>query len=156
MLIVESRPGRLVRLGVLQPWHEIARRELVSEGVADQQIETLNGKANGVWATARLVDGWLAEHADDRIVVFCDRFQSELLADVYDSEVDRMRRSRVAFVGLTDRRYDENDWWKSKVGIKAFFEATVDLIYVRMLGERPERRVKWDPEQYEEALLGQD
>lgn len=62
-------------------------------------------------------------------------------------------QKRVGLEGLPDRRYNENNWWRSKVGVKAPFSAWVSLAYTVCQGERPDEMPKLGAEEYEEALF---
>jgi hypothetical protein len=86
-------------------------------------------------------------------VVLCDRFGSGLLSHIYKREIRTACRWRAAIRALPDRRYDEANWWRSKPGIKSFFGAVFDQVYVRIRGEEPGRHVDFDPEAYEDRGL---
>ena len=153
VLLPKSRPGRLERLGIYQPWETIGRRELTARAAPDDKILTINGEARNGWHRARLIDDWLRSHPETTVIVLADRFGSAAQRYVFDHEIAPAQRGRITFAALYDRRYDETNWWRSKTGIKAFVRSSFGLIYTRVRGEEPDWVVDWDPDRYEDAAI---
>ncbi len=153
VLLPKSRPGRLERLGIYQPWEKLGRRELTARAVPDDKILILNGEARNGWHQARLIDDWLRSHPEMTVIVLADRFGSAAHSYVFDHEIAPAQRRRITFVALSDRRYDETNWWRSRTGIKAFFRSSFGLIYTRVRGEEPDWVGDWDPDRYEDAAI---
>ena len=153
VLLPRSRPGRLERLGIYEPWEKIGRRELTAREVPNEKILIIPGEATNGWHRARLIDEWLRSHPGISVIVLTARFGSAAQSYVFDHEIGPTQRSRITFDALADRRYDETNWWRSKTGIKAFFRSSFSLIYTRVRGEEPDWVGKWDPDRYEDAAV---
>jgi hypothetical protein len=59
---------------------------------------------------------------------------------------------RVRILGLPSRQYDETNWWKSRIGLRALFCEYVSLLYAWCRGENVPERPVWDPDAYERLL----
>lgn len=153
ILLYESQLGRLVLLKIVPADQETARRELALRGVPLGAIALLQNRPAIPGDPAARLATWLAEHPEKRVVVLSDRFRSALLSWDYDRAIARPQRNRVAIWALADRRYDETNWWHSKVGIKAFFRAIFDQIYIRVRGVEPEKIIDFDPDAYERLVF---
>ena len=153
VLLPKSRLGRLERLGIYQPWEKIGRRELTARAVPDEKILIIPGEATNDWHRARLLDDWLRSHPAMSVIVLTDRFGSAAQRYVFDHEIAPTQRGRISFSALSDRRYDETNWWRSKTGIKAFFGSSFSLVYTRVRGEEPDWVGDWDPDRYEDAAV---
>lgn len=148
VLLIEFMPSRLVRIGVLPPDEELARRELTKHGVPESAIEVVRGRATSFWEAARNLDSWLADRADDRLIITCARFagreQQLKLSRVFVSE----RTERLGWLPLVDRRYDETNWWTRKEGVLDVFNSYASLAYVWINGEQPSTWREWDPDRW--------
>lgn len=153
VLVQESIPGRLARLGVLPTFEELSRRELAKRGVAADRIALVPGQPESRWEAARVLNAWLQNHPEARVAVLSSQFSSKLKSHVFDRELDHRTRTRLSIVAIRDRRFDESNWWRSKTGIKSFAGDLFSQCYAQLRGEEPKRHVQWDPEEYEEALF---
>ncbi len=152
VLLIPWRPGRLTRVGLLPPAHQIARRALLERDVPAEAIHVLQGQARSQWQAARLLDDYLAAHPRAEVVVLCDRFASRRHRLVLDRVLDPRRAQRMSVRGLRDRRYDETDWWRVRRGAKEFLTAGIVLTHAWLAGETPPAP-EWDPDEYERELV---
>jgi len=146
--IARPVPTRVVQLGIEPSAEELARRELAKRGVPADALLVVDGPTGTAWTEGRLLADWLAAHPQARVLMLCKRFRSA----AHRQELDRLLQpdaaQRVAVRGVRDRRYDENTWWHSRVGVKEFF--------VTWLGELHSRQTPpADAECYEQALRHQ-
>jgi hypothetical protein len=153
VMIFRSRGSRLTELGILPTGDELAHRELAAHGVPEQALLMLDPVIHAEIDHLAVLERWLKSHPDRRIAVYCDRFSSRRLRWAYDRELEPDTAARVMFVPLPDRRYDETNWWQSKVGIKAFFKAWFLVGYDCLCGEQPPRKAPLSAEEYEGALF---
>jgi hypothetical protein len=86
------------------------------------------------------------------VIVLCNRFNSRQRRVVLDQIVGPEPAGRIHLVALADRRYDENDWWTTRTGVKDFFSGWLGLVYARLVGEPPRRAEPWDPDRYQSEL----
>lgn len=154
IVVVPQVRQRVVRLGILPPLEAIAQRELTRQGVPPQSVELLPGKAIDEWSTVRLLDSWLKQHPDSKLVVLADRFQSRYVRHVLDTLLDAQDAARVSIVTLRDRRFDESDWWRSRCGMRGLVFGYLQLAYAHVVGEPQAAGAEWDPDQYEQELRG--
>ena len=153
VILPQSVPGRLVKMQVLPAHHEIARNTLLSHAVPSGRVVIMTRQACNQWQAARILNEWLHDHPADPVLVLCDRFSSRELDYIYDCEIDSDKRHRVHITALPDRRYDEGNWWRDKMGIKKCFGAAFRLLYARLHGEDISEESALDPEPYENSLF---
>lgn len=151
VLLIESWPGRVEQMGVLPPYVDVLRRNLVAGGVPGESVAVLKGRAKNDWDRARMVGEWLAAHPGATVTVLCDRFGSRRLCRVFSATLGA-EAARLRWWAQAERRFDENDWWRHKEGFLRVYSAGVGLGYVWLVGEDREEWRPWDPDQYEKSL----
>jgi hypothetical protein len=151
VLLIEEWPGRAVELGVLPPREDVLRRNLEAEGVPEESVTVLKGRAKNDWERGRLLREWLAGHPGATVTVLCDRFGSRRLCRVFGVTLGA-DAGRLRWRAPADRRFDENDWWRHKEGFLRLFSAGTGLGYVWLAGEDREEWRPWEPDQYEKTL----
>ncbi len=152
VILIESYPRRLERYGILQLRVERTRSELLARGVPESAIVVLDGQTRDGWEAARRLGRWLDSNPDRRVTVLRERFQGRYQHRIIDAVLDESAAARVSYRGLRDRRFDETDWWQSRVGIKEFLGSALDLASAVMLGQRPPATDWWNPDDYERQL----
>ena len=120
VLLVELARTRLVEIGVLPSFESLCRNELKARDFPPQIISVIRCDGYDDWSTARAIRTWLADHPDAILGLLCGRFRSAKVRYTLDVVLDPEQAARVYVRGLPDHRYDETDWWKSRMGIKAF------------------------------------
>ncbi|HZY90123.1 MAG TPA: hypothetical protein VFE78_35205 [Gemmataceae bacterium] len=151
VLLIEEWPGRVVRMGVLPPREDVLRRSLGAEGLPEEAVTVLAGRAGNDWDRARRLREWLAAHPGATVTVLCDRFGSRRLYRVFGTTLGA-EAARLRWWAPADRRFDENDWWRHKEGFLQLFSAGAGLGYVWLVGEDREEWRAWDPDRYEKGL----
>ena len=149
-LLVQQPPDRLVRRGILPSVEERAIEALGRLGLPAEAVEIVPGPARNEWEGARLLEGWLAQYPEDTVVVVCRLFQSRR----YQGAVERVfgaGAERIAWHPVPDRRFEPGAWWRSKIGVLAFFNGWVSLGYSRFAGERPGVSLEWEPDAWLES-----
>jgi hypothetical protein len=127
ILVYRCRPDRLVRLGIMPRGDETARRELLQRGVSDQDLEILAGESASRSRIAAALGQWLADHPDQTVNVLCDRFTSRTWKIVLQRAVAPALAANIQIVPLSNRQYDETNWWRSKPGTMAFVNSYIRL-----------------------------
>jgi uncharacterized SAM-binding protein YcdF (DUF218 family) len=120
VVVLESAPTRLIEVGAVPSFEAISRRELQKRGLAENVIHVIHRDGDDVWSMVRAIQVWLAEHPKDTMVLLGSRFRGAYLRRAIDRTIKPDQAARVRIYGLTDRRYNENDWWKSRAGLKEF------------------------------------
>jgi hypothetical protein len=69
-----------------------------------------------------------------------------------DSVLEPEDARRIHVVAMPDHRFDESNWWKSRLGFKDFFGSFAILAYAWCHGEDSLQPPSWDPDQYEATL----
>lgn len=152
VLLMESPPGRLVRLGVLPTVEQTGRRALQARGVPPEAVEVIARRPDGPPTRTGRLEAWLEGHPDDRVLLLCDRFEGRQVRCLLDRGLGPAAAARVAVGGLPDRRYDETNWWRSRQGAKQWVLQGAALAQAWCCGEPEELREDWDPDEYERAL----
>jgi hypothetical protein len=127
VLIYRSRPDRMVRMGIMPPAHEIARRELLKRGISSQDLDELAGASLSRSTIGVALGGWLAEHPERKVHVLCDRFTSRTWKVAFRRDVDPSLARQIFIEPLPDRQFDETNWWRSKVGTMAVVNGYIRL-----------------------------
>lgn len=127
ILIYRSRPNRLVRMGIMPPGDEMARRELLKRGVSNERCEILAGTSSRRASIAVALTAWLKEHPNQTATVLCDRFTSRTWNVVLKRAAQPDVAERIRIAALPNRRFDESNWWRSKPGTLAFLNSFISL-----------------------------
>jgi len=151
ILLLERVPERLETFGILLPAAEVDRRKLQACGVPNHAIQVLPGETDDDWDRARLLQAWLHDHPDARLLLLCKRFGSRRLRYILGG-VHGGEEARVHLRALPDRDHDETNWWQHKDGLLDFFNSFMGLAHTRLAGESPAPRADWDPDTYERSL----
>lgn len=152
LLLIESFPNRLQRLGIVPTNEEKALRALLAEGVPREAVTVLEGIARNDWERAWRLRAWLIEHPSIRLTIQCGRFNSRRLRWVFTRVLGADLAQRVAYHPVPERRFDETNWWQRKEGLLVVFNEAVGLTHVGVYGEPEAAWHPWDPDQYEQSL----
>jgi len=120
VLLIAPQTDRLSEIDVLPSFESLCRRELGKRHVPQQAISVIPGGGYNDWDAARSLAAWLNDHPDDSALLLCSRFRSALVRRVLDDVLDPTQAARVRVRALPDRRFDETDWWKSRIGYLEF------------------------------------
>jgi hypothetical protein len=152
ILLVESRPERAVRLGVLPSYAERSRRVLAARGVPREAVVVIPGEAPDVWAEVELLRQWLSERPDADVRALSDRFSSRAQRVVLDRVLPAEDAARVTVCALPDIRCNEHNWWQSRWGAKAFLYGWLKLAYACCGEAETDPAPTWNPDEYERTL----
>lgn len=152
VLLIRLAERRLVRLRILPSDVETARRELVGRGVPAASIHIVRGAARHEVEAARRLANWINQHPHATVRVLCARFDSSRKLGILARQLGPDGRKRVTFEALPDRRFDETNWWRSRDGLKGFFNAALEAAYIWARGDQVALGPEWDPDAYERGL----
>jgi len=155
VLVFEDSGRNLVKLGIIEPRHASARRQLTRHGVPGEAIVVVDVKGNTAWHAVDSLGNWMKQDQTARVQVLTSQFGSRCLRDMFDRALDEPLAERVHVVGLPDRRFDETNWWRSRVGVKTVMNSLLALGRVRCIGRPTSDLEHWDPIEYENQLRRQ-
>lgn len=152
IVLVESRPERAVRLGVLPSYAERSRRVLESRGVPRSAVVLIPGEAADAWAEVELLRQWLADRPTAGVAALSGRFSSRAQRLMLDRLLTPEDAARVAVCALPDANCNECNWWHNRWSAKAFLYGWLQLAYACCEdgGQPPE--ADWNPDEYERTL----
>ena len=151
VLVYEARDAWLVQHGVVLAPEALARRELGRRGISAERLRVLRGAADDWRAALRALASYLDQAPEARVAVLTARIGSQTVSLLADHLLGPAR-SRVTIVPLRDRRFDETDFWRSRMGLKSCLNATIDLVYAWLRPHAPSAPPS-RPEQHVRALL---
>jgi hypothetical protein len=151
-LLIERRPERVVRMGIVRSTGDVGRRELAREGIKESSIDVAPGQAGSDWQLVRILGRWLADHHDTHVVVLCRRFSGRVLQRLVDHLLEPSIAARVHVRGLPDEFENETNWWTTRNGIKCVFGAYLRYGYTIAFGENTLDLEDWNPDEYERSL----
>lgn len=150
-LVYQARDSWLVEHGVVPAADALARRELARRGVAAERVRVLRGAGHDSRSALRALAQELAAAPQKRVAVLTDRVGSRSVSVLAARLLGPAARTRVAIVPLRDRRYDETSFWRCRAGLKASFNATIDLAFAWLRPDAPPEP-PWRPEPHMHAL----
>ena len=118
VLVVEPPDNRIVEAGALPSFATISRRELSKRGVPREAVVTLPRQGIDDWTTALALGNRLRDRPESAVVLLCDEFHSARLRAVIDESVGEKGASQVRIMPLSDRRFNRDDWWKTRTGAR--------------------------------------
>jgi len=152
LLMIGARANRLVEVGVVPDFESITRIELKKRGVPDGAMTAVGRTFETAWEEAHALAAWLDEHPSAEVLLLCSCFRSRRSRLILDTVLSPHDAARVRILALRDRRYDETNWWKSRLGMKNLFSAYVCLIFAWCQGEDVPDRPDWNPDGYERMV----
>jgi hypothetical protein len=151
VLLFEDGGRNLVQFGIVAPGHEVAKEELAERSLPTESILVIpqqDGKSD--WEDFQR---WMRERKVVRVQVVTNRFDSQRIRHLIDLTLSGDEAEQVRVVALPDRRYDETNWWTTRMGIKEFLSSSLDLMHLYCVGpDDPTSHVRWDPAKYEQHL----
>ena len=153
-VVLVTRPSRIVssRSAFYPPGRRSFRTSWHAEAYRPARFNSSAVIAEASGIRARAFRASAAQHSELRVIVLCNRFNSRERLVVLTQILGPEAVERIHLVALADRRYDENDWWTTRTGVKDFFGAWLGLLYARLPGEPPRRAEPWDPDRYQSDL----
>jgi hypothetical protein len=152
ILLIEPQPRRLSELGAVPSFEAFCRSQLGKRSVAAGAVRLIPGRARDVWDEAHVLGSWLEANPGRRVSLLCNQFSSRRIRYALDHVLGPEDAARVDVVPLTDRLVDEDNWWRSRQGVKNFMFAWLGLIYTVRYGEQRVPPTRWSVAEYEEML----
>lgn len=152
--VLEPQPSRLVRLGILPSDEVVLRRELAARGagVPEEAVLVIGRGSRNAWQGARQLAGWLQQHPEARVLALVNRFHSARLRSILDAVLGADDAKRVLILAIPHREYDEGNWWRSRMGVKAFMFAWLGRVYTSWAGEPEEPPALLDPDSFDRLV----
>jgi hypothetical protein len=136
--LIDGRHDYLVTAGILPASAEVLRNRLLELGVADAQIEVLRDpEVDDLPDAVRLLRTHLGPEPDFRLLVICSALSGRHVRFVLDEVLDPQVAARVAILGLPDDRFNVDQWWKSRSGLKEVFREVCSLGFTLAVGTKP-------------------
>jgi hypothetical protein len=151
ILLIEGSPSRLVRMEILPNPAALAQGELAKMAVPANALEILKMDKSGDWNYARRLRDWLNEHPGAHVCLLCDRFSSRRTHCLFTQVLGELS-ARVHWRALPDRRYDEQNWQRDKVGILGLFDGYLSWGHVWWYGDAQGDQEEWNPDTYQNNL----
>ena len=154
-LLVFKRPDpRVVQIGAADSDDDRILREVSKASDIDpDRIIVLPGQSMRDVHYGRLICRWLAEYPERGLTILCDEFQSRSWRLRLDHHLAPDAAARVYIEPLKDRRYSAQEWWKSRLGMRAFFSAMIGLTRSKFSIQSSEPPKYLSPEEYEAAFV---
>jgi hypothetical protein len=126
---------------------------LDSEGIAPCEVEVVPfAREPGDLLWSRL-QRWLDQNPRSRLAILTDQFGSRRLRVQLDNALAKEDCERVFVCALKSQKYDDANWWKSRLGVKSWLISLLTLTHTCLVGVSPlAESVGWDPMVYEEEL----
>lgn len=159
ILLIDRYHDRMVQWGAMPSHAAKGRRALQLHAVPSEAVQVIPGEARDDWEEVRLLESWLQQHPQTRVLVLCNRFSSRYCRYLLDSVLEPQARDRVWVTALPDRRFDESDWWKVRSGVRGLMYGYLRLFYAWCQGEERVVPERWSIEEFEQRLrqeLSQD
>ena len=135
VLLFERPPGRLERLGVLPSPTATAQQELTRGGVPSEKIEVMIPTSPDDLSLGSAIAAWQERNSTAHLVILCDAFSSRSLRWGLNRELSAADATRVHIWPLTNRRYDEQNWWRTKEGMSALVRGWLALVLPILRGQ---------------------
>lgn len=152
LVMIPHRPSRLIRAGICEPLESVSRRELAIRGVPTTRFEILGTPVRNWNEELRQLADWLEGLPDAGLVVPCSRFGSACLRQAINRVMPPGVVMRVKVVAVADPRYDETNWWQSRVGVRSMLYALLSRAYSWCGVSVNDECEEWDPDTYERSL----
>ncbi len=154
VVVLKHARSRLETAGIIRCENEVEIEQIIKAGVPREAIVTLESEAyRDDWDDVRVLGDWVSREDAGCVVVLTSRFCSSTVRYVLDRQVSPTVAGRVHIKSLKDRRFDETNWWRSRMGIKECLSAYLSFVYHRIAGPPASRyEDRWDPDEYERSL----
>lgn len=152
VLLIEQRPRRLERLGVVPSHEGRSVAALKAAGVPEDRIEVAPGRTGGRWEAARLLGEWMDSHPDATLIAIVDAFNSRSDRAVFRSVLGKAKAVRIRYLPQRTRLHNETNWQSSRMGVRGVFTGYLAWLHAALIGEGGPPPKPWDPDEYEQAL----
>jgi hypothetical protein len=137
--LIDGRPDYLVVSGILPAGVEVLTDRLTEAGVAFEQIDVLRDpEVDDLPDAVRLLRTHLAAEPEVRLLVICGALSGRHVRFVLNDVLEPQVASRTAILGLPYDRFDVDQWWKSRSGLKQVFSELCSLGFTLAVGTQPQ------------------
>jgi hypothetical protein len=152
--LIDGRPDYLVSSRILPASVEVLRDRLSESGVPESRIDILSDpEVDDLPGAVRLLRTRLTAEPDSRLLVICGALSGRHVRFVLDDVLEPEVASRVAILGLPYDRFDLQQWWRSRSGLKQVFSELCSLGFTLAVGTEPQEAPPLvDPEAIEAQL----
>lgn len=147
VLLLTSRPDRLVRAGLLPSDHQLAQRELTERDVDPEKLHVLPEPVSGNFEIAMRLADWLKDNPTERLTVVCSELSSGELQWLFEKQLGA-DADRVTWWPLSDLRFNATNWWRHRHGVLRCFDAYMSLLFVSVNGPGADTYQEVDPQQW--------
>jgi hypothetical protein len=151
VLILQGRIPRTVELGLAPELGDVARRELVTQGIDAQRISVCTTHAPTLPAMLRSLEEQLAGETPGSVSLLCPRDRTAWLKQVLDDVLPVPVRKRWHICPVAIYGYHADRWWLDRTGWKRVSSAWLRQWHWTLFGEPP-AAAAWDPDQYAQLL----
>ena len=153
-VVLQGSPNRVVQLGVMPTDADITIEAMVDQGADEEAIEVLRftGITNVHWD--RALAEWLREHEEAELTILCGEFESRKVCRQLRLVIPEQVAERVRYRPLVDRRFDQSNWWRSRLGVRHVIGNYFSLVSRWVFSPPPPMKVRPAIE-YEEAVLAE-
>jgi hypothetical protein len=144
VLFLADPPDRLERMGLFASRETVTLQELGIAGVPPSAVSVLHSPEKNDWSRARCLGDWMEAHLDAGVTVLVPRFMSRKCRAVFTRVLGSTKSGRLRWRALTERDYDESNWWRHKEGMLDVFQGYVRCCYVELHGEDNAEWRNWD------------
>lgn len=137
--LIEGRPDYVVSAGIL-PADAVLLRERLSElGVPASQIEVLSDPdVDDLPDAVRLLGARLGEAPESRLLIICGAMSGRHVQYVLDDVLEPPIAARVDILGMPYDRFEMQQWWRSRSGLKQVFGELCALGFTLGVGTEPQ------------------
>lgn len=128
LLVVRMRRSPAVEAGLFPPHHEMYRRVLLHEGVAEKDIQLIGDACDSTFDEAAAVGEWLEQHPSATLTVVTDHFHTRRARFIFRQELgDKV--SRVHFVSAPVDYFTPDNWWRIANGFATYTSEYMKLLF---------------------------
>jgi hypothetical protein len=152
--LIDGRSDYLVSSRILPASVEVLRDRLSESGVPDNRIDILSDpEVDDLPDAVRLLRTRLAADSDSSLLVICGALSGRHVRFVLDDILEPQVASRIAILGLPYDRFDMQQWWRSRSGLKQVFSELCSLGFTLAVGTEPQEPLPLvDPQAIEAQL----
>jgi hypothetical protein len=153
VLLLSGSRTLLVETGILLPEFEKARRAISQQGVSPDVIRVLPSETENLWDIADTLSNWLTANPKNSVAIVINRLESGKAQLVLQSALSPKQKARVRMIAIRDSRFDETNWWTSRLGIKAVLENYLRLLHNQLVGRSRTQKFRWNRETLEQLVV---
>ena len=156
VLVLQERPSRLTRLGVVQASGEVLGDELLRAGMPAGSFELIPYGHTPVAYSLETLGGWLDRHPEEEIFLLCHRLATRTCRVLADRLLTPEAAERISVTTLGLGELNEANWWKSRAGLRGFSKYLAHWVHASFIGADPIPGNSPSPREHVRGLLGEE